>query len=1773
MEQVTSFGNAINNAGGTINNGVQANFMQGFTEYLTGMIKNMVSGEGDSSSLNPSDMVDVLAEAARKSGADETIVTELKSLASDPVILQALETFVKGLDGEADMADVGESGELLPAFEDAVTNPNPGPTIDPGLNGNVKTLNEYSDYISGAGSTFGGVMAGMPSDLQDGASIVLNGMLLKHDTLVSELDGHLKKWPTSVTAHNLLKNAVTESTDLNTSRLGARNVLNKVGTGTTVAGSLFGVVQGGINIGAGSSTGNELRIAGGTIGMAKGLYSLTNVVSTQVAKRAGGGTVKNISTFLSKTMVAKQVAEVGMDSASGLTKAGVGFAIGVGSALAIGMGAVSIAKNAMAADEARRGGNHGKAAVYGVMAAIDGVGMVLDVISLVCDFIPVLGTVASLVLDVVNFGLSLINTVLGFIAELVDTRTSEEKLQADFDSYLSSDAFKQFMDAQAEFYKEKGYDIFKYITDAEATGLEQGDADGTAIWKEETRELTEQARKNVEDQKLRLALIDGSNIGRTLNGRDNDDYLDGRSGNDIINGKGGNDILMGGAGDDELNGGDGNDNANGGSGSDTINGGEGNDTGRGGMGADVINMGPGDDTVMGLLGDDTIDGGADNDTLYAEDFFKNLEDREISVDWKSSQDLIAEKIANESNWSDYAPDKEPAIGYEVDLEAGTAKGKANLTAISSFANGMYNNAVFSMKDGAWNDYHRDFSSHYLLDSLPDISVMTQLRENSVDNYIAYNHHDSWSTYLLSNTPDPQIKAAYDAFVQQAKSNGREVYILGEALTKFDPTFGYMRMEVLTDGRELMLFDPVMGYVKLDGDDLSTMLGGEEGNYRSSAGFFLYLLEKIGASASITGIENAIGSEFDDLLKGDGKNNQLVAQTGNDELYGRGGNDLLEGSGAGSNTLDGGEGVDVASYAGHAQGVTADLVTGKVQKGNGVDTLNAIENLIGSAHSDTLKGNDGNNQIFAQDGADTVLGREGNDLIDGGLGADVLDGGEGNDTLAYLDRDGISVDLVTGANSDGDTLSGFENVMGSQGADTIKGNDESNVLVGNVGQDVIEGRGGDDTLMGGDGADTLRGGTGNDRISAGNGIDTIEGGEGADILDYSVNADDRKQALSIDLSEGKAYAIKDGEKTLLDNFSQIEGLIGGELGDTLIGDAGKNVLYGGKGNDTLRGGGDNDVLVADGDLDNLFGDEGKDIYQIKVAEGGQAIIDDSDEGNALILEGIDKADVGIRIDSQSKCIQLFDRRDNQMIVEDVISGQQLTEWGGQASTGQTVDLLAGFVRRFATIRIGNRVLSSQQSIDWLSSQLLEAKASDGDTSLKGNELSNIMTAAVALESVDAGGGDDQILIGAGIPEVHTGSGNDYVDFSGNKDLAATPIVSQGFVELVDNPNSLSGWQVQSGGDGFVVDGRGLTSSYEWSSRSRRFDVSSLISTHGANAITVSETFRKVGYTNDNYRLSVRLLDSNGNPLYSWNTGDRTVSNVAQESHTIQNYGSDVHYVEVTDAGKDQEYWSGNWGARLENLSIQFETSSADLTKVFIDGFDVIEVDAGANLQILKSQPEATFALVINAALNDWTPSADGLSLTHKNDGQLLLPQKPENIVFEQDGRRILVKNVDAYYAARSSGQDFTHRWELAGDNRVILNLSGVAATEVTAQQTMVDGKPYIQLVSGEKVLFSESLPTEASSPTAGQYLGNMLAGVRFGDVGLSGAELANFIDSGTLPNLSEVGEPSQEDSASSERTLALLTSAMATFDTDVVTDGASSSMTPEPFNAILTSAVA
>lgn len=204
-------------------------------------------------------------------------------------------------------------------------------------------------------------------------------------------------------------------------------------------------------------------------------------------------------------------------------------------------------------------------------------------------------------------------------------------------------------------------------------------------------------------------------------------------------------------------------------------------------------------------------------------------------------------------------------------------------------------------------------------------------------------------------------------------------------------------------------------------------------------------------------ERIISSAFNDTLEGDAGNNMLTGRVGADHL-------------------DGGDGMDRASYAGSNAGVTVNLETGLATGGHAQgDVLISIEHLTGSSHADRLTGDAGNNQLSGAAGDDTLTGGAGNDVLTGGAGADSLDGGAGIDRASYAGSSaGVTVNLATGLGSggdaEGDTLSGIERITGSAFHD---------VLTGDAGANGLMGGDGDDTLTGGSGRDTLTGGAGED----------------------------------------------------------------------------------------------------------------------------------------------------------------------------------------------------------------------------------------------------------------------------------------------------------------------------------------------------------------------------------------------------------------------------------------------------------------------------------------------------------------------------------------------------------------------------------------------------------------------------------------------------------------------------------------------------------------------
>ena len=158
------------------------------------------------------------------------------------------------------------------------------------------------------------------------------------------------------------------------------------------------------------------------------------------------------------------------------------------------------------------------------------------------------------------------------------------------------------------------------------------------------------------------------------------------------------------------------------------------------------------------------------------------------------------------------------------------------------------------------------------------------------------------------------------------------------------------------------------------------------------------------------IENLVGSNFNDTIRGGNVANEIFGRAGNDFIFGRGGADRLFGDGgndilfggAGGDLLDGGTGFDFVSYTDSASGIVLDVRAPGQNAGDAAgDVLVRIENLVGSNFSDTIRGGNVANEILGRAGADDIHGFDGDDTINGGGGADVLRGGLGVDRFVYV----------------------------------------------------------------------------------------------------------------------------------------------------------------------------------------------------------------------------------------------------------------------------------------------------------------------------------------------------------------------------------------------------------------------------------------------------------------------------------------------------------------------------------------------------------------------------------------------------------------------------------------------------------------------------------------------------------------------------------------------------------------------------------------------------
>lgn len=243
------------------------------------------------------------------------------------------------------------------------------------------------------------------------------------------------------------------------------------------------------------------------------------------------------------------------------------------------------------------------------------------------------------------------------------------------------------------------------------------------------------------------------------------------------------------------------------------------------------------------------------------------------------------------------------------------------------------------------------------------------------------------------------------------------------------------------------------------------------------------------------IENAVGSQFDDVIIGNARDNRLSGGLGND-------------------WLEGGAGTDTAVYALASRDYLFSYSFGRYfvaayDHASGTDTLTDIEQAgfadgvfrfafrAADAASAELAGTAGNDILIGTDGNDRLSGLGGNDIFAGGAGNDQIDGGAGADRAQFGGR--YADYALTRSDSSGAWTVTARN--GTDGAATLTGVEElqfADLIINfaNLGFD-----GAPDNLVGTAAAESLAGSGANNRLAGMGGNDSLDGGGGLDTAIY------------------------------------------------------------------------------------------------------------------------------------------------------------------------------------------------------------------------------------------------------------------------------------------------------------------------------------------------------------------------------------------------------------------------------------------------------------------------------------------------------------------------------------------------------------------------------------------------------------------------------------------------------------------------------------------------
>ncbi|MFZ4071583.1 MAG: calcium-binding protein, partial [Caulobacterales bacterium] len=386
-------------------------------------------------------------------------------------------------------------------------------------------------------------------------------------------------------------------------------------------------------------------------------------------------------------------------------------------------------------------------------------------------------------------------------------------------------------------------------------------------------------------------------------------------------------------------------------------------------GDDIYSFTPSDDTAQGSAGHNWFDGNAGNDTLDGaggNDVLLGRAGADL-LRGGTGDDFIAGGD-NDDNWFD---------NVRGNGRAGLRGGDGNDTLVGGAGMdthfGEFGDDTLVVEEESvvnWYDGFGENTSTAFANESDTLSFerfrtavnFTLSDANSVQNNGAY----AFSTHTASN---------YNINVRQIEN------IRGSAQN--DTLTGNAQANVIEGGAGNDTLNGGAGNDTLEGgigaDSLVGGAGIDSASYRTSASAIFIDRTGIGTNGptsfggdaegdTFNGVENLIGSQFADTLRGDASANRLSGGRGDDWFEHSAGND----------TMDGGDGFDTVDYAYATAAVTVRFDT---NVGGGAAAGHAyvnIEHARGSDFADTLTGS-GRDETFT--------GAKGNDTISGGGGID------------------------------------------------------------------------------------------------------------------------------------------------------------------------------------------------------------------------------------------------------------------------------------------------------------------------------------------------------------------------------------------------------------------------------------------------------------------------------------------------------------------------------------------------------------------------------------------------------------------------------------------------------------------------------------------------------------------------------------------------------------------------------------------------------------------